>query len=77
MEDTGETLPMALSDEVLRSAVVPAGEHDLVMRFAPTSYARGAAVSRICSLIIILLALAAAAFALRPVRKKDSTNPAE
>lgn len=77
VEDTGETLPMALSDEVLRSAVVPAGEHDLVMRFAPTSYARGAAVSRICSLIIILLALAAAAFALRPVRKKDSTNPAE
>ena len=71
VEDTGETLPMTLSDEVLRSVVVPAGEHVLVMRFAPSSYARGAAVSRICSLLIILLALAAAAFALKGRSRKD------
>lgn len=56
MED-GSELEMALTDEVLRSAVVPAGEHTLEMRFEPASYARGAAVSRICSILLILLAM--------------------
>jgi len=61
---TGEELEISLSDEVLRSAVLPAGEHDLVMSFEPKSYARGAATSRACSIAIILLVLAAAALML-------------
>ena len=61
--DGGQELPITLSDEVLRSAVVPAGEHELVMRFAPDSYSRGTRMSRICSWALILLALAAAGFA--------------
>ena len=52
-----EELKMDLSDEVLRSAVVPAGRHTLEMRFEPASYARGAAVSRACSILLLLLAL--------------------
>ena len=58
LED-GSELPMELSDEVLRSAVVPAGEHTLEMRFEPVSYARGEFVSQICSILLILLALGA------------------
>ena len=58
LED-GSELEMALSDEVLRSAVVPAGTHTLEMSFEPASYARGAAMSRICSILLILLALGA------------------
>ncbi|MBP5567073.1 MAG: hypothetical protein J6X57_06295 [Bacteroidales bacterium] len=58
MED-GSELEMSLSDEVLRSAVVPAGEHTLEMRFEPVSYARGEFVSQICSILLIFLALGA------------------
>ena len=58
LED-GSELPMELSDEVLRSAVIPAGEHTLEMRFEPVSYARGEFVSQICSILLILLALGA------------------
>ena len=60
LED-GSELEMSLSDELLRSAVVPAGKHSLEMRFEPASYARGAALSRACSILLILLALGAVA----------------
>ena len=60
LED-GSELEMSLSDEVLRSAVVPAGKHSLEMRFEPASYARGAALSRACSILLILLALGSVA----------------
>ncbi len=59
--DTGEILPISLSDKVLRSATLPAGEHDLVMRFQPESYAKGKTVSLICSILALLAVLAAAA----------------
>jgi uncharacterized membrane protein YfhO len=58
LED-GCELKMSLSDEVLRSAVVHAGKHSLEMRFEPASYARGTALSRVCSILLILLALGA------------------
>ena len=69
LED-GTELEMALSDEVLRSAVVPAGEHTLEMRFEPASYVRGAALSRICSILLILLALGSVAVMVL-ARKKE------
>jgi hypothetical protein len=68
--DDGSELEMSLSDEVLRSAVVPAGTHTLEMRFEPASYARGAAISRICSALLILLALGALAFSVFDGAKK-------
>ena len=58
LED-GSELEMSLSDEVLRSATVPAGSHTLEMRFEPVSYARGEFVSQICSILLIFLALGA------------------
>ena len=71
--DGGEPLPIAPASElapgceggsVLRAARVPAGSHELVMRFEPASYARGEAVSRLCSIIILLLSLVSVGFAL-------------
>ena len=62
VEDSGEVLPISLSDGVLRSAVLPAGEHDLVMRFAPESYRQGQTLSLICSILTLLLAAGAIAF---------------
>ena len=46
---------------VLRCIDLPAGEHRLTMSFEPKSYARGEAISRACSIILILLVLGAAA----------------
>ena len=62
VEDSGELLPIVLSDGVLRSAVLPAGEHELVMRFAPDSYRQGQTLSLICSILTLLLAAGAIAF---------------
>lgn len=69
--ETGEELEIELYDDILRSAVVPAGEHSLVMRFEPASYTTGAAVSRACSILLILLALGSIAFACLPAVRKD------
>ena len=46
------------ADWTLRAAVLPAGEHDLVMRFEPTSYRTGARISRASSILLLLLVLA-------------------
>ncbi|MCR5560436.1 MAG: hypothetical protein K6F58_01285 [Bacteroidales bacterium] len=75
VEDTGELLPISLSDEVLRSAVLPAGEHSLVMRFAPDSYSRGRALSLVCSILTLLLALGAVAYMIlagKPALKEEA-----
>lgn len=55
----GEPLTLFRADWTLRGALLPAGEHDVVMRFEPQSYKTGATVSLIAS-ILLLLALAAA-----------------
>lgn len=55
----GEPLDIFRADWTLRGALLPAGDHQVVMRFAPQSYKTGATVSLIASLLL-LLALAAA-----------------
>jgi len=60
--DGDKELDIQLSDEVLRSAVVPAGEHELVMKFTPSAYARGEFISRVCSIVILLMIVVAAIF---------------
>ena len=58
--DDGTDLNIELADEVLRSINLPAGEHELVMRFEPVSYAVGRRISRASSLSLIIIALLAA-----------------
>ncbi|MBO4264299.1 MAG: hypothetical protein J5871_06455 [Bacteroidales bacterium] len=60
--DGTESLPVAMyagdaevPGDLLRCAKVPAGAHELELRFSPPSYARGEAVSRACSLLLLLL----------------------
>ena len=80
LED-GTELPVELygggSDElgsvaagVLRYIDLPAGEHQLTMSFEPLSYARGEAVSRACSILLILLVLGSVALMVG-IRKKQ------
>ncbi len=55
----GEPLDIFRADWTLRGALLPAGDHEVVMRFAPQSYKTGATVSLIASLLLLaLLALA-------------------
>ena len=72
MEDTGEVLPIELEGSLLRSAWVPVGEHDLVMRFDPPSYRRGEAISRASSILLILAALGAILGAALPALRRRS-----
>lgn len=64
--DGSENLPIDLYEgsedvpgNILRCTTVPAGIHELVMTFKPASYARGEMISRISSIIILLLVLSA------------------
>lgn len=56
LED-GTELPIELYGKVLRSVVLPAGTHTLVMSFEPDGYRRGEAISRACSILLLLLVL--------------------
>ena len=73
--DTGEVIPIELEGTLLRAAQVPAGEHDLVMRFDPPSYRRGEAISRATSILLLLAALGAVlGVALPTLRKKNAVE---
>lgn len=57
----GKETDLFRADWILRGAVLPAGEHELVMRFEPEVYSVGASASRASSAILILLLILAAA----------------
>ena len=64
----GQPLNIFRADWTLRGALLPAGDHEVVMRFAPQSYKTGATVSLIASLLLLLML--AAAIGLGLFRKK-------
>ena len=74
--EDGTQLPIELYDGssdvpggILRCADVPAGDHTLTMRFEPRSYAVGETVSRLCSILLLLLCAGALAFILTAKKK--------
>ena len=72
LADTGAEVPVLRADWILRAAVLPAGEHDLVIRFDPPSITRSVTISRASSIgLIIVLLLAAAKSVFVAVRKKE------
>ena len=66
----GAPVDIFRADWTLRAAQLPAGEHDLVMRFDPDSYRIGANVSRASSITLIVLLLLAIVGLFLPARKK-------
>jgi len=54
------SLPLLRVDWLLRAAVVPAGTHEISMRFDPPVYARGRSISLASSLTLLLLLLLSA-----------------
>lgn len=61
----------------LRGAVLPAGEHDIVMRFDPESYQVSSNISRASSALLILLILLSTGGMFFPARKKEDRKIAE
>lgn len=73
----GEDVPVFRADWILRSAVLPAGEHDLVMRFDMKVSHVGTRVSRLTSISVILLLLLSAAACCYCLKKKDEPETTE
>ena len=60
-EIDGKPLELFRADWLLRAAVIPEGCGEIVMRYCPEDYVKGAAISRICSILLLLLAAGALA----------------
>ena len=58
--DGKDDVKLFRADWTLRGAVLPAGEHDIVMRFEPESYRISSNISRASSILLILLILLSA-----------------
>ena len=65
----GAPVDVLRADWTLRAAVLPAGEHEVVMRFDPDSYRVGANVSRASSITLLLLLLLSVVGIFLPPRK--------
>ena len=61
----GKAIELFRADWMLRGAIIPAGEGQLIMRFEPDSYQLGENISRACSILLIVLLLAAIAGSIR------------
>jgi hypothetical protein len=72
-QPTAEGRPVELfrADWMLRGAVIPSGEGQLIMRFEPDSYQLGENISRASSIALILLLLGSAAGMILTGRKKQ------
>ena len=55
----GEPVEIVRADWTLRAALLPAGDHELVMTFLPDSYRQGALISAIASIALLLLLVVA------------------
>ncbi len=71
LADTEVEVPVLRADWILRAAVLPAGEHELVMRFDPQSVSFSAFVSRLSSIALIILLLLIAAKSIFLSKKKQ------
>jgi hypothetical protein len=72
--DGGASVPVELfrADWILRGAVLPAGEYDLVMRFDPKVYSWGENVSRASSIVLVLVLLASCGMVLTAKRETSA-----
>ena len=70
--DGGDGVPVFRADWTLRAAVLPKGEHDLVMTFKPESYRIGSGISMVSSTILLLLLAGSAVLSFR--KRKDTSG---
>lgn len=70
--EQGRDVEIIRADWTLRAAALPAGEHELTMRFAPESYSVGAKFSRASSIFLLLLLVLGIAFPFIPIPERKN-----
>ena len=70
----GKEVGIFRTDWILRGAVLPAGEHDIVMRFEPKVYSFGEKVSRASSAALLVLLILAGAGMLAGKKRELTDN---
>lgn len=68
--EDGREVEIIRADWTLRAASLPAGEHELIIRFAPESYSVGAQFSRASSIFLLLLLALGIAFSFITLPKR-------
>ena len=66
----GQESPLLRANYILRCALIPSGEHQIVMEYAPKAWKMGNAVSLASSLIMILCLVGALVFTFIPKKKE-------
>jgi len=66
----GQEQPLMRANYLLRAAMIPSGEHEIVMEYAPKAWKVGNTVSFASSLIMILGLIGALVYTFRPKKEK-------
>ena len=73
----GKPADLFRADWILRGAFIPAGEHEIVMRFEPESYVIGERLSRASSIVLLLLLLLSGAGAAAGAASSSAPSASE
>jgi uncharacterized membrane protein YfhO len=65
----GQESPLLRANYLLRCALIPSGEHQIVMEYAPKAWKTGNSVAFISSLIMLLGLIAALIFTFKPKKE--------
>lgn len=68
----GQEQPLLRANYILRAALIPNGEHDIVMEYAPKAYKVGNTVSFASSLIMILGLIGALIYTFKPKKEEKA-----
>ena len=67
----GKEQPLLRANYLLRAALIPSGEHEIVMEYAPKAYSVGNTVSFVSSLIMILGLIGAIIYTFKAKKKEE------
>lgn len=68
----GQEQPLLRANYILRAAMIPSGEHDIIMEYAPKAYKVGNTVSFVSSLIMILGLIGALIYTFKPKKEEKA-----
>ena len=68
----GQEQPLLRANYILRAAMIPSGEHDIIMEYAPKAYKMGNTVSFVSSLIMILGLIGALIYTFKPKKEEKA-----
>ena len=67
----GQEQPLLRANYILRAALIPSGEHEIVMEYAPKAYTVGNSISFASSLILMLGLIGALVYTFKPKKKEE------